>query len=167
MDRLDSVSIGLLILLSLSLIVIISNGGRESAPVLEGMSIKIPPSLSVEIDRRVGEIRDAIAANALERAQLLLKEALSDFPQEGRFYMLQGDVFLRRQDTLNAIKWYARAVRLEPDFVDRNTPLFQGRKINVVLDEVLKGMERGEVSPPAEIKKEIYYLTRKLAGSCG
>jgi cytochrome c-type biogenesis protein CcmH/NrfG len=167
MDRLDSVSIGLLILLSLCLVAVIRNGGMESAPVVEGMSMKILPSVRDEMDRRAREIREAIAGDALQRAQELITRALRDFPQDGRFYMFQGDVFLRRQDILGAIQWYARAVRIEPDFVDRNTPLFQGRKIRVVLDEVLKGMEKGEVHPPAGIKKEIYYLIRKLAGSCG
>ena len=167
MDRLDSVSIGFLILLVLCLAVVLSDGDRNSTLVAGGLSINIPPAVIDEMENLADEINDAIARGALERAQLLITRALRDFPQDGRFYMLQGDVFLRRQDTLNAIRWYARAVRIDPDFVDRNTPVFQGRKIRVVLDEVLKEMEKGMIHPPEDVKREIYYLTRKLAGSCG
>lgn len=86
--------------------------------------------------------------------------------------MMMGDVFMRKQDPVSAMFSYREAVDLNPDYVDKKTPLFQGRKIKNTLDEA-KVIITGTLSVTPDDKemtgarKTMYYLLRRLAGSCG
>ena len=62
-------------------------------------------------------------------------------------------------------------MELNPDFLDKNTKLFQGKKIQVSIEEAQAAIETGlQVKPDdTQLKKDLkvlYYMRRKLAGSC-
>jgi hypothetical protein len=86
--------------------------------------------------------------------------------------MLGGDLLMRKQDPVRAMYEYKQAVDLNPDYLDKKTPLFQGKKLKVSVSEALTEIEgRIRKSPGDESlkreKKEIYYFYRRIAGSCG
>ena len=86
--------------------------------------------------------------------------------------MLMGDLFMRKQDPVKAMHEYRQAIDLNPDYLDKKTPLFQGKKLKVAVGEALAEIEhRLRQNPGDEAlrseKKIIYYLYRRIAGSCG
>ncbi len=71
-----------------------------------------------------------------------------------------------------ALKAYRDAIDRNPDYLDRSTPVFQGRKVKHAVAEGLSEIERRAADGLAtdQLKadrKLIYYLQRRLAGSCG
>jgi hypothetical protein len=72
---------------------------------------------------------------------------------------------------VRAILEYKEAVDLNPDYLDKKTPLFQGKKLKTAAAEALVEIgNRLKLNPGDEqVKRErkiIYYLQRRIAGSC-
>jgi tetratricopeptide (TPR) repeat protein len=65
--------------------------------------------------------------------------------------MLKGDILMRRQQPINAMYAYKEAVELNPDFLDKKTELFQGKKIKVTVEEALAAIESGLNENPDDI----------------
>ncbi|MFC1524651.1 hypothetical protein ACFL6N_07665, partial [Thermodesulfobacteriota bacterium] len=101
-----------------------------------------------------------------------IQELLSEFPYDGWPYMLQADLFIRRQQPMKAMFQYKDGVNFNPDFLDKKTELFQGKKIKVHLEEARVEIMNGLQNHPDDkvFKKSLktyYYMKRKIAGSCG
>ncbi len=70
-----------------------------------------------------------------------------------------------------ALHSYRQAVDLEPDYVDKNTPLFIGNSIMALINEAktILGRERRLKPDDTRIKlaiEEARYLQRRIAGGC-
>jgi hypothetical protein len=83
-----------------------------------------------------------------------------------------GDLMMRKQKPVAAMYSYKEGVDLNPDYVDKKTQLFQGRKIRNTVKEAKEIIETALSKHPGdkemkEAKKSLYYLLRRLAGSCG
>ncbi len=123
-------------------------------------------------DDQVKILKNLIEANNLHKAEALLNELFGKYPYEGELHILMGDVMMRKQDAVGAIYKYKEAVDLNPDYLDKKTPLFQGHKIKVAIKEakVRINMTLSESPDDQEMKaakKNMYYLLKKLAASCG
>jgi tetratricopeptide (TPR) repeat protein len=128
------------------------------------------PAVNFEIDNRVKAIKALIEGN-LNKAEMLDQELIRQYPYEGEPRMLMGDIYMRKQEPVRAVLEYKEAVDLNPDYLDKKTPLFQGKKLKIVVREALEDIEKKlKVSPDDEsLKKErkiIYILQRRIAGSC-
>ena len=109
---------------------------------------------------------------SLDKAEALVREVISKYPYEAELHMVLGDIFMRRQEPVKAVLEYKEAVDLNPDYLDRKTPLFQGKKLKLIVKEALSEIEgRTKAGPGNELlkkyRKDIYYLQRRIAGSCG
>jgi hypothetical protein len=67
---------------------------------------------------------------------------------------------------------YREAVDLNPDYLDKKAPDFQGKKIKNTVNEArqLIEVELNKNSADKDIqsyRKTVYYMLRKIAGSCG
>jgi tetratricopeptide (TPR) repeat protein len=125
-----------------------------------------------ELDTKVNLAKKVMAENNLEKAEPLVDLLITTFPYEGEPYLLKGDLLVRRQQPIAAMHEYKSAVELNPDFLDRKTPLFQGRKIKFTIEEAMTAIETGLHQEPGNRqlkndKKIFYYMKRKLAGGCG
>lgn len=70
-----------------------------------------------------------------------------------------------------ALAAYARAVRLQPDYLDEGSGLFLGRRIEALTDRVMDDLVRvrkagGLDAAGKEMLKTAYFLRRRLAGGC-
>ena len=170
MDILDRLSL-VVILVLIATITFISIGHKSEAGNNERIhkkqlfSAEVPP-------KKLDMIKDLIAANNMNKAEAVVVEMLDNYPYEGGPHMLKGDIMMRKQDPVSAIYSFRTAVELEPDYVDKNTPLFQGRKIKSAVDEAKKIIDNVLAADPVngemkKARKTVYYLLRSLAGSCG
>ncbi len=175
MDRLDRISLWVILILIISSSVLIrqhrgeTKSGRGGQPrAAAGVFAALPG----EFDHNVKGIKNLIEANSLGKAERLVQELLRQYPYEGEPRMLMGDIYVRKQESVRAVLEYKEAVDLNPDYLDKKTPLFQGKKIKVAVKEALDDVEKRLKADPADEsvrrdRKVIYYLQRRIAGSCG
>lgn len=123
-------------------------------------------------DPRVKIARDLLAAGNGAKAGQLLQELLKTYPYEAELYLLLGDVEMKKLDAVAALPYYREAIDLNPDYLDKKTPSFQGKKIKVAVEEARVELEKRLRGTPGDerlgkAKKTMYYLLRRIAGSCG
>lgn len=176
MDRLDRFSIWAIVILLISSSALVSYHMGEAIPGKEGpQRAPVAGSTGIndaELGNKVKVIRNLIEANNLVKAEALARELIMQYPYEGEPRMLTGDILLRKQETVKAMFEYKEAIELNPDYLDKKTPFFQGKKLKAVVREALEEIEKKiKLKPDDEsIKRDrkiIYYLQRRIAGSCG
>lgn len=174
MDNLDKVSIGVLIILVASLVFAGMNYTDRTEGNIEHTSKQQrgAAGMSEIPEGEIKMLKDLIASDNIGKAEVFVRGMVEKYPFEGEPRMLMGDIMMRKQDPVAAIMFYKEAVALNPDYVDKKTPLFQGRKIKGAADEVKEiindsTLRNSEDKNIPAAKKTMYYLLRKLAGSCG
>jgi hypothetical protein len=174
MDRFDRIAIAAIIVLaSVSFTLILGHKGKGSPDRKQRQgAAPAVTAPSAELDAGVRLARNLIEAGSLSQAEALLRELKGKFPYQGEPAMLLGDVFLRRQEPVRAMHEYKEAIDLNPDYLDKKTPLFQGKKLKSAVGEALAEIDGRLKASPGDAalrqeKKTIYYLYRRIAGSCG
>ena len=172
MDKLDkyaAIAIILLITISTVLIFYQINSVEAGSDVIMQREQTAPDP---QLKKKVNIASELIANSNLDKADALIVELVAQFPYEGSPYMMLGDLRIRQQAPIKAMLAYKEAVGLNPDYLDKKTPDFQGKKIkNTVrearnLIEVALKKNSGDKEFQA-YRKTVYYMLRKIAGSCG
>lgn len=174
MDRLDRISIWAIVVLIISSFALMSRHMGEARPerhIQQRRAAADYAAPNTAIEGRVKQIRNMIAADSLNKAETMIKELMQQYPYEGELRMLMGDIFMRRQEPVKAMFEFKEAIDLNPDYLDRKTPLFQGKKLKIAVGEALAEIDtKMKLAPGDETlkgsRKIIYYLQRKIAGSC-
>jgi len=101
----------------------------------------------------------------------LLTELKGNFPGRHEVWALTARHRESEGRDGEALAAYARAVRLQPDYLDERSGLFLGKRIEVltgrVMDELDTARRRGGLdSAGEELLKTAYFLKRRLAGGC-
>ncbi len=175
MDRLDRISIWAIVILIISSLALMSlhMGEAVSDPALKQRAVSadfLP--VNSEVVARAKLVKNLIESDNLEKAEVLVRELIQQYPYEGEPHMLMGDIFMRRHEPLKAMPEYKEAIDLNPDYLDKKTPLFQGKKLKIASGEALEEADKRIRENPGDeamkkSRKMIYYLKRKIAGSCG
>jgi predicted Zn-dependent protease len=168
LDKFSALAIIALVLWGLFLVTTQSREPEEQRePLRAGVQI-IDPAL----DNKITLAKTLLAGNSIEQAEQLLAELIKAYPFEAIPYFLNGDLHLYRQDPVGAMLAYRKAVDLNPDFLDKKSPLFQGKKIKKTVEEAKALLETELAANSTDptllaARKEYYYMLRKIAGSCG
>jgi len=173
MDKLDRFSIFAIIVLLLSSLALMTNYMGEARSVRDDHKEKTSNNTVgiSEIENEVKAIKVLIEGGKLSRAEMLTKELIHENPHEGEPRIIMGDIFMRKQEPIMAVLEYKEAIDINPDYLDRKTPLFQGKKMDVAVKEALSEIERNLGKNPEDAlmkkhRKNVYYLQRRLAGGC-
>jgi len=176
MDRLDKISVLAIALLLIGSFLVIHGHSDELKPVREIQQkvLAAENSASIEdLNAKAKVIRNLMEAGNLAQAEVLTQELLQKYPlAQGEPHMLMGDVLMRRQEPIKAVHEFKDAIECNPDYLDKKTPLFQGKKLKVAVEEAQTEISRRLKMTPGDesLKREqkiVYYLYRKIAGSCG
>jgi tetratricopeptide (TPR) repeat protein len=176
MDRLDKLSLAVVILLLTGTVILIAGMDRqpkpEHAPGPPAGAAANDPDAAAALGKSAQRIKNLLEADSLVQAEVLIREFVRINPLEAEPYMLMGDLFMRKQDPIRAMHQYKQAIDLNPDYLDKKTPLFQGKKLKVAVGEALSEIDRQLTVHPEDQslrreKKLVYYLYRRIAGSCG
>jgi cytochrome c-type biogenesis protein CcmH/NrfG len=175
MDRLDKIALATILVLLMSTAVLMLNMSNEpkleQGPGPASVPVRTPDS-AADMERAVQPIKNLLEADSLSQAELLIRELIKNHPHQGEPHMLMGDLLMRKQEPVNAMHEYKQAIDLNPDYLDKKTPLFQGKKLKVAVGEALAEIDSQIKSNPGNSalkseKKMVYYLYRKIAGGCG
>ena len=176
MDKLDRLSACAVVVLLIWTVILVVQEAGKPAPEGQGgsgagRSAVVPRYLDPAFDAKMTLVKKLIAAGNVDNAANLLDEVISAYPYEALPYMLKGDVALRRQEVIAAVAEYRKAVDLNPDFLDKKSRDFQGKKIKKTVEEASSilenaGKKEGSTESLEKNKQLIYYMLRKIAGSC-
>jgi lipopolysaccharide biosynthesis regulator YciM len=173
MDKLDRFSIFAIIVLLLSSLALMTNHMGEARSDRDDKKRGASDTTDVlsEIEDEVKAIKDLIEGGNLSKAEMLTKELIQEHPYEGEPRIMMGDIFMRKQEPIMAVLEYKEAIDINPDYLDRQTPRFQGKKMEVAVKEALLLIERNIEKNPEDAlmkkhRKNVYYLQRRLAGGC-
>ena len=172
MDKLDKLSLLAIIILVVSasfLDVVYANDEQSQDQFAVKQQVWV---FNPEVDRKVKVARDLLENNNLLKAEELAKVLISEYPYDGAPYMVIGDIELRKQDSVAAMVAYRNAIDLNPDFLDKKTEAFQGKKIKATVLEAKNIIEKDLAVSPGnpdlkEKRETVYYMLRRIAGSCG
>jgi tetratricopeptide (TPR) repeat protein len=174
MDRLDRISIWAIVVLIITSFALISGHMGEARPERnpqQRAAVSNAASAGGEMAGRVKLARNLMEAGNLAKAEVLVRDLIQKYPYEGEPRMVMGDIYMRRQEPVRGMLEYKEAVDLNPDYLDKKTPVFQGKKLKIAVREALAEIDEGIRRNPADepLKKDrktLYYLQRRIAGSC-
>jgi hypothetical protein len=97
----------------------------------------------------------------------MIRELKQKFGYQGELSMLMGDVLMRKQQPIMAMHEYKEAIDLNPDYLDKKTPLFQGKKMKIAVGEALAEIGLNRPSPTTILsKKKSDLFVPRISGSC-
>jgi Flp pilus assembly protein TadD len=174
MDWLDRISLWAIVILVISSFALISGHMGEAGSdraVQQRMVVPDDGAGRGEITDRLKVIRSLVEADNYSKAEVLIREMGQKYPYEGELHMLMGDLLMRKQDPVGATLEYKDAVDLNADYLDKKTPSFQGKKLKRAVAEAVSEIDRKIKASPGDEsaiknRKAIYYLQRRIAGSC-
>ncbi|MEW6220499.1 MAG: hypothetical protein AB1634_13340 [Thermodesulfobacteriota bacterium] len=169
LDALDRWSILALVVLVLAASWLVWQAWGQAGP--EGSVL--PPAAQTSIvgpdfEPRVDQARDMLAGDNPELAEELIRGLTADYPYQGWPHFLLGELAVRRQQPVAAMLAFRDALDRNPDFLDKKTPLFQGKKIrNAVAEAEVALTARPGDAEVQRLRKVLHYMKRRIAGSCG
>ena len=172
MDRLDKISLVTIVLLAVAAGFLVAVHAGDTAAREGYVTRQQAPLFNPELDKKIRVARDLLENNNLAKSEELARILVRDYPFDGKPQMVLGDIRLRQQDPVGAMAFFRSAVDLTPDFLDKKSELFQGRKIKATVREartiIEKELGAGPRTPElAAQRKTVYYMLRRIAGSCG
>jgi hypothetical protein len=101
----------------------------------------------------------------------LLEELEESFPGRHEIWALAARHWEAEGQDSEALVAYARAVRLQPDYLDEGSELFLGKRIQALTVKVMGELDaarrsQGLDSTGKKLVKTAYFLKRRLAGGC-
>ncbi len=173
MDKLDKIAIAAItaLLLWISVLVFYGNGDSKNQAVNRRRQEAVQRYQNPNLSKEVRQVKDLLASASLGKAAFLIEKLIKQYPFEGMPYMLKGDLLLHKQDVIGAMLQYKEAVDLNPDFLDKKTKSFQGKKIKKTVGEAQRLIEKSltkehDRNRLQKNKKILYYMLRKIAGGC-
>lgn len=175
LDRLDRVALVVLALLIISALgLIVFQPGESGQTIKKGDAARQRiVIISPELDKQMAAATTLLNGGDPAKAGQLLDKLIAEFPYEGGPHMLKGDLFLRKQQPVEALLEYRQGVDLNPDYLDKKmVQVFQGKKVKSTLEEARVVIDGGLARTPGDAnllaqRKVLYYMLRKVAGSCG
>ncbi len=173
MDKLDKITSGALVLLITAvLILIIRHQPDPQAAIQTGRNQLQTKVGNLTLAPKIKTAKTLLLTNNLAQAEELINLLVQDFPYESEPHMALADLHMRRQNPVPAMLEYRKAIDLNPDYLDKKTPLFQGKKIKNNVNEAKKIIFSGLRKEPGSkelktFRKTLYYMLRRIAGSCG
>jgi hypothetical protein len=172
MDKLDKISILAIVVLVVSstfLVMVYANDTHYEKQFTVMQQVR---PFNPELDSKVKVARGLLDNNNLLKADEMITSLINEYPYDGAPYMVKGDLHLRQQDPLSAMLAYKNGIDFNPDFLDKKTKVFQGKKVKATVLEAKVLIEDGLRMNPgdSQLKKQrktVYYMLRRLAGSCG
>jgi hypothetical protein len=175
LDGLDKMALTAVAVMVVAGLILIGSYSGRGNPVgmVDGVSRRAVVIISPEFDGKLALAQTLLNTGNLPKAGELITGMIKDYPYDGRPYMLLGDLYVHEQQPVLAMLEYRNGVDLNPDFLDKNAgKLFRGKQLKNILREARRAIGAGLKENPGDpVLKEqletLYYMLRRVAGSCG
>ncbi len=100
-----------------------------------------------------------------------IKKIMKSRPEDAYSLVLLGRLYYKQGHLAQAVHSYRKAIQKDPDYVDKNTPLFIGDEIMKLISSARGKLNREKKLKPNDMQirtaiNDIYYLQRRIAGGC-
>jgi len=173
LDRLDKLVIFAVIIMVIAGLTIIVKNYDQDGPTNSTFSRQAVVIISPEFDSKLNLTKTLLNTGNISKAKELIDSMIKDYPYDGRPYMLFGDLYVHQQKPVLAMLEYRKGIDLNPDFLDKKAKkLFRGKHIKNILVEarqvITAGLKKNPGDPQLKQQLEtLYYMLRRVAGSCG
>lgn len=172
MDKLDKLSLLAIIILVVSVSFLVAVYADDTQDQDQSAIQQQARIFNPELDKKVRIAKDLLENNNLQKAEELASGLISEYPYDGAPYMVIGDIRLRNQDPVAAMDFFRNGLDLNPDYLDKKAEVFQGKKIKATVLEAKVIIEKDLRENPGngdlrQKRKTVYYMLRRIAGSCG
>ncbi len=172
MDKLDKLSLLAIVILAVSasfLVVVYADDTQSQDRYVIRQQVRM---FNPELDKKLKIAKTLMENNNLLKAEELATGLISEYPYDGAPHMVIGDIQLRKQNPVAAMDSYRNGIDMNPDYLDKKTEIFQGKKVKATVLEAKAIIEKDLKANPrnGELKqkrKTVYYMLRRIAGSCG
>lgn len=173
LDGLDCKAIGVMALLTIWFGYLVAT--LDTTPFRQNKAVAVPVqamTVTPEYTAKIKIAKQLLAAGNMEKLGPLVDELIGANPYQAEPFMILGDYHLRRQEAVGAMHAYRQAIDLNLDYLEKKSPLYQGKKIKNVVAEAEGEIRGGLAAVPGNpvlkaAREEFYYMLRKLAGGCG
>ncbi|PLX98481.1 MAG: hypothetical protein C0623_12465 [Desulfuromonas sp.] len=115
-------------------------------------------------------VESLMQAGRYPEALLKLQDLEKEFPGEPHIFILRGSILVSQGVLNEGIAQYAKAVKMNGDYVDANSSLNRreqiGRLVESAIPAIKSSMQNNRTSGLEKALKETYYLQSRLAGGC-
>lgn len=172
MDKLDKLSLLAIVILVVSASFLVAVYADDTGDVDRDVVRQQVRVFNPELEKRLKIARDLLENSNVEKAEELATALMGEYPYDGEPHMIIGDIWLRKQNPVSAMASYRNGIDLNPDYLDKKTEFFQGKKIKATVLEAKAVIEVELQADPGssdlkQKQKTVYYMLRRIAGSCG
>jgi len=173
LDGLDRWAGGAIVVLGIVLLYLITVLDTAATVNRQGpLAGPAAPPVSPEYAARSKLAVQLLAAGNMDKLKPLVNELIAGYPYQSEPFILLADYHIRRQDPVAAMHAYRQALDLNLDYLEKKSPLYQGKKIRNIVREAEQQINLALAGNPGdqamrENRQEVYYMLRKLAGGCG
>jgi len=170
-DRLDHLAMSAIMVLAIWIAFLVSIEMAKPDPPSRKTLQTEQPRLDPQDEKMLKSADNLMKSGGVKKAQAIINELKKKLPFDARPMMMEGNLYWLRQKAIPAMHSFRRAIDLDLDYLDKKSPLFQGKLIRNVVEEAKTVIEKGSNDPAIAAslktaKKEYYYMLRKLAGGC-
>jgi tetratricopeptide (TPR) repeat protein len=134
------------------------------------LELKYKPRRSPEIEKAVEQCAKLFSEKKADELIVLAKKVLIVDPKESFGYMYLAHGYNLKEDYPGSLANYRKAVEMNPDFVDKESPDRIGKKYLKPLVRKAVVLARTSGFKKADnyktTLKNLYYLQRRMAGGC-
>jgi len=141
----------------------------EMDGIVRARTQSIPPDERLAFEKGLNDARILVDSNGDANATLLTLQRR--YPGRHEVWSLSGRYRENVGDEATAIMSYARAIRLNGDYLDERSPICLAGRVEPLVDRSfvrLKDIKkaRGLSVEEKDLLKAVYFLRRRLAGGC-
>ncbi len=130
-----------------------------------------PAPISPDIYPRLSSARALLDAGEARESAASLTAIEKEFPAEPETHALLGQAYAKLEDYPGSMREYKAALELSPDYVDKKSEKFIGKRIKAAVKEGLSESKVALARDPGDTKarselRDAYYIERMLAGGC-
>jgi len=174
LDRFDKILLSFLAITVIALAVYSARSFPEKTTAIETRSMERELAAQARVgllEKLYAPVTGAMQAGQYQEALLKLEEVNTRYPGEAHGFILKGEILYRMGVPDGAAAGFVRGIKLNGDYIDKNSPFSKRDIITVLVDKSLPPAQSAyKSSHPNPALKEnlsnLNYLKSRLAGGC-
>ncbi|MBI5787836.1 MAG: tetratricopeptide repeat protein [Candidatus Schekmanbacteria bacterium] len=137
--------------------------------VRENIAAQKPPPRPPAIQAALDKSKTLLEAKDYDQVITLAEGVMALDAKESFAHLYLARAYLAKGDMPKSIRTYAKAVELNPDFVDRKSLDKIGPELKVLVRSAVEELKKDEITKQPDYNdtlRAFYYLQRRLAGGC-
>jgi len=171
LDRFDILSLTVAAALAAAAFAVPALTGTDGAVQARPLPARIQaPAVQAPPDK-LAQAGSLLEAGAVSETVAALEPLAKQYPSDSQVHALLGQAYSKKLDFPAAMREFRTALLLDPDYVDKKSGKFIGKRIKAAEKDGMAEAKAALANNPGDLSaraalKDAYYLERMLAGGC-